>query len=163
MKRKISIVALLCLLILVLTGCGAFSSGEASTAPPKTFTKDGFTITLTEDFEESEVETQTAVYQSQNSVVLALKEDASQFDGDLTLTQYAELVLSNNDLSSPIEEKEGFTCFTYEKKSGFTTYAYLAIVQKSEDAYWLIQFGCNARHFDTQMNAFLEWAKTIEI
>ena len=148
--------------VFLLAGCQFFST------PDKEFSKAGMSITLTSDFAETEVVTQTATYQSKDSVVMALKEEFTLFEelgisSDMTLGEYAELIFQTNAITSTVEEKEGLTCFRYQKEINGKEMTYFAVVEKGSDAYWLFQFSCESKNYEKLEKSFIEWAKTIKI
>ena len=153
---KIFLLPILCLAL--LCGCSA---------EPKTFSKDGVSITLTSQFEELEQEGCVAVYGSRSEAVMIQKEDFSALaeigiNADSTPLDYANAVIKANELSeSTAEERDGMVCFTYTAKSGLKTYSYLATVHKSEDAFWLIQFSSSDKKFEEKEPTFLSYAKSI--
>ena len=49
---------------------------------------------------------------------------------------------------------------TFPEMNGKNIY-YLATVNKSEDAFWLIQFICSEKNKDKYKPKFLEWSKTV--
>ena len=74
MKRILSAALVLTLLCsCLLCGCSLFQ------ASPKTFTKSGMSITLTDDFTERDYVSYTAVYDSQYVAIFAIKEEFSLF------------------------------------------------------------------------------------
>lgn len=159
MKKRISIFAavlasLICLC--AVAGC---------TISPKTFEKAGMQITLTTAFYEKEMVSQTAYYESRTAVVVALKEEFSSLPGasDYTLSDYTDLVISGNRISAETHTREGkgYEYFTYEKTVSGNDYFYLATTHKTDDAFWLIQFGCFTKNKDNKTETFLEWADTI--
>ena len=153
-------VAMLLLCSFMLCSCGA--------AKEKEFSKEGFTITLTDAFKEQEIATQTVAYASSKVSVTALKEDLSAFkdnnmDTDITLKDYAELVIAANGLDSEAEEKDGLVCFTYDKSLSGQNFTYLATVFKGSDAFWLVQFGCENSQYDALKEDFVKYAKTVKV
>lgn len=144
-------------------GCGA-----AAGAKPKDFSKAGMTITLTDDFQEKEIVSQTATYYTDEYMVVALKEEFSLFQQaglqtDITLEDYAGLIRQNNGIlstSSAVSEEDGVTYFKYEKEVNGKNISYMATVFKGSDAYWLIQFACETQYFEQSSAQFLKWAKT---
>ena len=154
----VSVLLIACL----LCGCSFFSGLGA--AQEKEFTKAGMTITLTDDFVEQDIVSQTAVYSSAKHIVMALKEEYALFEeiGDgLSLQEYAQLVCENNDLTADVEEKDGLVCFEYENQANGRDFTYFAVVQKGTDAYWLFQFSCDSSNYEDSKEQFINWAKTI--
>ena len=77
----------------------------------KTFTKAGLSITLTAGFTEKEMMSKTAYYESKSAIVTVLKEEFSLFESvnistDISLREYAQLVITQNMLEAEPEERE---------------------------------------------------------
>ena len=159
---RISSIALIIVLMaaLFLSGCALF---EAS---PKTFTKAGMSITLTDRFTERDYVSFTAVYDSQYVAVFVLKEEFTLFEGSAlgknsSLNDYANAVILANGLDvSPVTE-DGLTFFTYQKENNGTDCTYFATVHKSDDAFWLIQFSAKTEQYESQKDNILTYAKSV--
>lgn len=131
-------------------------------AKPKDFSVDGMTVTLTDKFRSVEEEGFNACYGTDKQVVLVIKEDFSLFEGaaDLTKAEYAQLTIDAYSLSetAKVQEKDGLTYFEYQAN----TYHYLAVVYKSQDAFWLIQFCSNISDAADFESEFMAMAKTVK-
>ena len=160
--KRAALAAASVFLILSLVSCGLFAGND----DPKTFSKEGMSITLTGRFSEENVSGQTFTYASDTYVVLGLKETFESLESkggaELSLFRYAELVLEANGLEREIHEEDGLTYFDYTAEADEQEYAYLACVFRSEDAFWLVQFACRSDMFEESMPAFVSWAKTVE-
>lgn len=163
MKRFYKLCLLLCCAVLLAGVCGCGLLGGEPAA--KDFSKSGATITLTEQFTEKDLISQTAYYESRKAIVTMLKEEYSMFRNteyeDMTLTQYAKLVIQVNGLSGKVSEENGLTYFTYEKSTNGKDFKYYATVFKGPDAYWLIQFACETENFTEYQPEFQKWAKSV--
>ena len=155
MKRNLFNLMLVCLMAILsiaFTGC----------AREKEFSKAGMTITLTTDFVENDIVTQTAYYVSQKAIVTALKEDGSAL-GNYTVEQYAKLVCNANNLSdSSVTVKDDYAEFTYEKELNGKEYFYYARCLKNGTDYWLFQFACETKNSEKYVPTFEKWASTIK-
>ena len=158
MKKYLSFLVLavtVCALVLSFTAC------SLSLAKSKDFSKAGLTITLTDDFSEQDIVTQTAYYVSQKAIVTTLKEE-SETIADLTVKEYAELVCTINKLDeSSVVVKDGYAEFTYEKEVNGKEYYYYARCFKNGTAFWLIQFGCETKNSEEYQKTFEKWAATV--
>ena len=144
----------------------------ACSASPKTFIKDGMSITLTNKFSESTQEGFTVVYASMTEGVMVTKESfdslaAVNITADSTLTDYANIVISANSLTN-IEVKTAsdnkVTYFTYESTVDGVSYSYVATVFKGTNAFWLIQFSSTTENFNAEMqNTFLGYAASVTV
>ena len=159
MKRRL--IAVLCAAVLVLgmmTGC----SGSA-----KSFSKAGMTITLSDAFMESDMESMTAYYESRTSAVTVLKEDFSTIESvglstDMSLQEYAQLVVEGNGLDCQVSEEDGLVYFLYEDTVDGTDFSYWATVYRSSDAYWLVHFLCESKNYEKLLPDFKTWAKSVK-
>lgn len=136
------------------------------TVEPKDFSYDKMSITLTEEFEKTDMEGFTVAYGSKDVAVFAIKESFSlQEDvGSLTLEEYANIVIEKNNRDATVKEKDGLTCFEFDYLNPETkeAYRYFAYVYKSEDAFWLVQFAVLKENSDTYEEKIGEWAKSVE-
>ena len=157
MKKRLSIVAVLiaiCTLFSVFVGC--FQAPQ-----DKEFSKAGMTITLTNEFTEQEIVTQTAYYVSAKAIVTVLKEEGSVV-GNYSVGEYARLVCSFNNLdSSSVVVKETYAEFTYEKELSGKEYYYYARCLKNGSDYWLIQFACETKNAEAYQANFETWANSV--
>ena len=143
--KQISLVSLVLALLVVFTACDLFSS-------EKTFSGNGYSITLDSSFVEKEYVSMTGYYESQKLVATVLKEEFSLFEGYYigSLEEYAELIIEANGLSDiKVSKNNGIVFFEYEKTLNGKNFKYYATVHKGSDAYWLVQFGCETKNYDS--------------
>lgn len=161
MKKIAAFFLLAAVLVLTVTGCSLFEPEE------KTFTKNGLTITLTDEFVESQNVTYMAYYASTDIVVAVIKESKSLFAeteyANITLRDYAELVKSANELDTTIEEKDGLICFAFDMEQNGNSLRWLGTVYEGEDAWWFIQFGCLAEEYSDLESDILKYAKSVKV
>lgn len=163
----------LCVLIIAIV-VGAvigfsITSGLFSNIAPKekTFSSNGMTVTLTDEFRESNAQPYTVVYDSKNVAVFALREAFTLAAGfeDYTLEQYADLVIQANKLGlAEVKTDEGLTYFTYSFTNPETkdVYQYYSYVYKTDDAFWLVQFATLDKNVEKYAPQITEWAKSVE-
>ena len=160
MKKRLSfliIFVFVCTVILSFSGCRAVGSDTKE----KVFTKSGMVITLTSDFEEQEIVTQTALYVSQKAIVTVLKEDGSAIP-DYGIKDYAELVCRLNKLDDDkVVLKDGYAEFTYEKEVNGKDFYYYARCIKNGTDFWLIQFACETKNAEAYAETFDHWASSV--
>jgi hypothetical protein len=139
-----------------------------SSLPPqeKVFSKAGLSITLTEQFNEKSHITHTAYYESRTAVVVTLKEEFTVFEAlgvspDISLKEYAELIILGNKHRSSVIEREGLVYFEYTANTSGKEFSYFSVVYRASDAYWLVQFMCESKDYDKLFPQFLDWAKTV--
>ncbi len=133
---------------------------------PKTFSDNGMSITLTDEFKKTEYENFTTCYDSKHVAVFALKEEFTLFEGfeDYTLEEYGDLVFSANDVSdSTLKTVDGLTYFEFEFTNPDTKQLckYIAFIYKSDNAFWMIQFATLAEDMEEYRPNIIEWAKTV--
>lgn len=166
-KSAATIVLIVALCATVFASCGSLARILTSGAKPKDFSAAGMTITLTEEFSESNVVSQTAVYQSQKVIVTVLKEEKSLFaqagvSSDMSLRDYAQMVITANALDEEVYETDGLVCFDYDKEANGKELNYFASVYKGADAYWLVQFCAEEDDYDDMLDEFKKWAKSVK-
>ncbi len=114
---------------------------------------DELTFNLPGDYESFDVESlgYTAGFTTDEELVLVLREDAALFDNfdDITVMDYAELVLKNNGSPADEIQSEGWlTLFEYDTAEGFH---YMVFLYKSEEAFWVVQHASATESFDEAM------------
>jgi len=164
---RIGILVLLAAIIVGAVGGVLISFGTFSEeySEPKNFSVDGMSITLTDEFKESDVDGYAVVYESQKAAVFVLKEKIPAGEGfeDYTLEQYAALVISTNNYGNPeIKTVDGLTFFEYTFKDGDHTYVYISYAYKSSDSFWLVQFVVRDNAAEKFAPKIAEWAKSVE-
>ncbi len=158
---KTLLVAALALTLLFTASCSLFAE------EPKTFTSGEVSITLTNRFNEVENENFTVTYASSKVAVVLLKETytdlaAAGLTAASTAADYAEVVIEVQNLTgSTVSVENGLTCFTYESTVDGVTYRYLSTVHKTDDAFWMVQFGCDTDDFDANKADFVTYAKSV--
>lgn len=139
--------------------------GCAFLEQPKTFSKAGASITLTNFFVEKEYVTMTAYYESPQMIVTLLREEFTMLDGleDWTLAYYAEKTIEVNRLTGATVSfsEDGYASFEYVKEVSGNSYSYFATCHKTENSFWLIQFGTLSKNYAKLYDTILEYAGTI--
>lgn len=138
------------------------------TPEAKTFSAAGVTITLTEEFKETEIENFNVAYDSRNVAVFILEEPFTLMEGleNFKVEQYVDLVIQANTSMSGAEKKtvDGLTHFEYAFTNPETndTYQYFSYAYKTDDAFWLVQFATLDKNVGKYAPLIAEWAKTVE-
>ena len=152
------------ILVGVMMGCLVGCGQEVQS---KTFSEQGMSITLTNEFKEFDAGEFTVGYESKNVAVIALKEEFSLMEGfeDYTLEEYGNLVLKNNEMDfCELNTAEGLTYFEYlyTDPESEEDYQYFSCVYKAEDSFWLIHFVTLADSLGVYADQMLTWAKSVE-
>lgn len=160
--RVISI-ALLCAVAFGLLSCEKEQVGPKSVD----FAYDGMTITLTDDFKQTEEEGFTVCFDSGAVVIFCLKEKFTLKDGlnNMSVEEYTESVREvNSDLdSTDVVSEDGYAYMEYSFNNLILgkTFRYMCTVFKTEDAFWMIQFSCEEFVYEHYKPKFASWAKTV--
>lgn len=166
MKRTFTAIVCTLLLVAVLAGCGSTNPFDAAA---KTFSNDGMTITLTSDFSKQSMDGYTVCYAAKTAAVFALHETNDQFAAaglnDVTLEQYAALVMQNNSSRNPVAGDDINGCptilYDFYNEDKDVEYRYLAVMYQADDGFWLVQFASAKDDFDTYEPSFVEAAKSV--
>lgn len=132
----------------------------------KVFASKGMSITLTDDFNETEIENYTLAFTSREVAVFALKEEFSLAEGfgDYTLEEYGSLVIENNGFNDVVlNTVNGLTFFEYEYENpqNLATYCYASFIFKADDAFWLVQFATLKEDYESYASQIVEWAESV--
>lgn len=161
-------VIVLCIALVVgFVGGYLLSSGllNPRSTTPKTFTVEELSVTLTEEFREHDAEGFNAVFEGRQAAVVVLKEPFSLAEGldAFSLETYTELVSSVDGLAVAPHPVGDALCFEYSGIDDETkdVYYFVAYTYKTDDAFWLIQFGTEMRYAEEYAEQIAEWASTI--
>lgn len=159
--KKIAILMAALMLTLSLASCGLLG-GE------KTFTVDGLSITVKGLFTEQNDlnEAYNLILISPEAGVMILKETFAEFeevglDTDMSVKEYAEIVMSGNGLTGDPTEEDGLTYFTYTETADGTEFTYMGFCYRGADAYWLVQIYCPSEDYEAKKPDMMEWAKSV--
>jgi hypothetical protein len=162
---------ILCISIVIGAVGGFFITNalfQGASVEPKDFSKEGMTITLNNHFLETSQDGYTTCYESQDVAIFALKEKFSLVEGfdKYTLSEYGNLVITNNKLDSSVklQNSDGLTYFEYQSSNPDTNdlYHYFSLVYKTSDSFWMIQFATLEKNYNDNKQDILDWAKTIK-
>ena len=163
MKKFIIHLLSYAILFLVLLFAILFISGRK--VKPQTFSANGLSITLTEDFENSGYSSYSAAYASDDVFAVTLKEDFVYFEAlPASLTEYAEILRDANNLDADITENDGLVYYTYDIYDIDTQELYrifYVFVYQTDDAFWSVQFAVNADANEKQRENIFTYAKSV--
>lgn len=170
MKKFLCVLSTVCICVFSLF---AFSACGKATPKAKEFSSDaGIKITLTDEFQAKENNTQTMYLESPDIMFSALKEEFSKLEtaekladaANKTEADYAKLIIKNNNKaenSLKYDEVNDLTYFTYSDKVYGKEFYYFAVALKGSDAFWLCQFACLSTNWKSFTPLFVSYAKTI--
>ena len=158
--KRIAILMAVLMLTLSLASCGLM--GE------KTFTKDGISITVKGFFTEQNdlAEGFNLILISPDAGVMILKETFTEFeeaglDTDMSVKDYAKIVMKGNGFSGDPIEEDGMTYFIYTETADGTEFTYMGFCYRGTDAYWLVQIYCPTEDYEAKKPEMMEWAKSV--
>ena len=158
--KKIAFILAVLMLTLSLASCGLM--GE------KTFTKDGISITVKGFFSEQNDlnEDYNLILISPDTGVMILKETFEEFeeadlDTDMSVKEYAKIVMTSNVLEGDPIEEDGMTYFVYTEDVDGTEFTYMGFCYRGTDAYWLVQIYCPTEDYMDKKPEMMEWAKSV--
>lgn len=144
---------------------GLFSSGlfSGNKTTSKTFTKEDFEITLTDSFQETNIDGFYAAYESKSAVVFVIQED-KDIVGDISLAEYTELVLQANERTdAEIHKTDDYTWLEYTDTPGDQELYYMSVCCEGEDNFWVVSFSTPNTNRDEYQETFLEWADSLKL
>ncbi len=136
------------------------------------FSTDEFSFTATKAFcevDQGNEKEYEGVYYAKDTSIFVLNESFSLFDKETTLMEYASLVRDANKSNSPsaIKTEDGITYIelklTYSQSVGVKTDKCMVAMFKGTEAFWMVQFSCEAYIYDEYKPYFVEWAKSINV
>ena len=158
--KKIAILLAALMLTLSLASCGLMG--------PKTFTVDDLSITVEGFFTEQNGlnEAYDLILISPEAGVMVLKETFTEIaeadlDSNMSVKEYAKIVMNGNSLEGTPVEEDGMTYFTYTAEADGTEFTYMGFCFRGTDAYWLVQIYCPTKDYETKKPEMMEWAKSV--
>ena len=172
-KKGLRIGIIILAISAIIGFCIGFFGSFFDKPEPKVFTYDEFSITLTDEFHESEYEGYTTIYDSSKCAVFVLEEDIAQLvdagalEKDASLEDYCHLLIDVNGLGEEFkpETYEDLMYFSYNWLNPETNknYTYVSFVYETEDSFWLVQFTYPEEDASEIEPTVLEWAKSVTL
>jgi len=133
----------------------------AAAAEPKTFTKEDFSVTLTEAFTETELEGFFVAYESRDAVVWVSREE---LQSAATAEAYTQAVLEANGRTElEVYQGEGYSWCEYtETVNGQENY-YLVACYCEGEVGWIVNFATKADSETEYKQGFLGWAESVTV
>lgn len=82
---------------------------------------------------------------------------------DISETEYAQIVLTNNSIEGSPTTEDGLVTISYQMEANGKKYELLGSREKGKRRFWLVQFVCESDIFEESKPQFVEWAQTITI
>ena len=144
-----------------LTGCDLFAPEE------KVFSGSGMTITLNDNFIETDTVLVPLYLTSMDHIFMGEREAKSLFVGTEieSLSDYAEVVLEYGGYtdSTVYQAAEGYE-YVYAYYSATVDdqeFGYMLICMESDSYYYLMNLGCLYDDLEDSKDQYIEWANTI--
>lgn len=130
-------------------------------AEPETFTKDNFSITLTNRFDEFDQDGCDVCYESNDIVVFV---ESSRNDNS-TLQAYAEsnseLDPETHSLLKVLSKEDGLLYFDYEYEDFVDHFAYCCYYYEDGGYFYIVTFACEYSDYDDLRATITEYAKSV--
>ena len=162
MKKTLCRILLLTIAVLLLLTTAACSRQGKT----KVFTVEELSITLTDAFDEKNLLTQTAYYESEDMLVTVLRESdatlrSESLDPEMSAAQYAETVIEMNQINAAVQTDGDLTYFAFRQEISGESCYYVAFIYKTESAFWMIQFVCEAGDAEELQPLIFSYAKNV--
>lgn len=133
----------------------------------KTFTKNGLTLTLTNQFKDVDPGNYVAFYESDIMMVGTFTEPFSLSEGfgDLTVQEYGEGLIKFNKQTAGagLELIQDGDLYYYVWDDIFDRryYTFVTYLYKSDDAFWYVDFIVEKEDYESQRDQISKWAHTV--
>ena len=141
------------------------ASVSSQAVKEQSFSVEGMTITLTNEFTQINMAGFTAAFDAPDVALLALKESFAAAPGAeaLSLDEYIDIVIQANGIQGAEKKNpEGLSGYSYSftNPQDGKTYRYLSFAYKTGDAFWLLQFVTAEESAGNYEAKIVGWAKT---
>ena len=132
----------------------------------QTFTKDGLTVTLTNQFEESEMEPFNAVYLNEKrGIAVMTSTEWVPAAYSLNLRSYTDLLIKSTGQSVKNRNYEkDRSSFEYEftnPENNITYYYRVYVYNPSTDVFWVVNFSTPVKQWEKNVSDIEKWESTI--
>ncbi len=123
-----------------------------------------FKITLSSEYKKRISETFHYYYQDNTNVITVVKEEIEDLDdikitSESTTEEYLTEAMKINNKEGKIIDGNNYSYVEYES----STHYHLAVVFKSADSFWTINFMCLKEDKDNSKDKFMNYIKSIEV
>ena len=166
-KALIAIFAAILVIGMLIGGVMISDYYKVRSREPRRFDFDGISITVAESFivDVHERELHTALYTPDSCVLISVErfEDYPELE-HMSTVDYCEGIKSRNwNTTSVVRVEDGLTYFIYESKDYLgDTHRYHLYAYKTEDSFWVVQFGSPIEKADYWEPCYRDWAKSVE-
>ena len=138
-------------------------SGILTGEKDKVFTKEEFSITLTNGFRESEYEGFEVCYDSLDVAVMVLKEGFADYEGleELSAEEYGALMIEHYEMEDTLETRDAYVFLSYEDSVDGTNYLYKAYIFKGHEAFWTVTFATDTADAQEYAEKIEAWANSV--
>ena len=168
-EKKRSNSLILWIIVLVSLGLiGKFLAEDVFTGAKKeqVFTHGEFSITLSNQFRETEYEGYDACYDSLYVFASLVEERFDEYEDltDYSLDDYGQALLEVYELEGPMSVGEFYQWCDYEETSddGNETYCFRTYIYKGNEAFWLLTFGVEQEKLASYEPNFHTWASSVQ-
>ena len=157
MRRAVSLVLSLLLLIGIGTGCSV-----------QHWRFEELSFTLPTEFQNCSAESYAAdfdfLFDNGTIAIAGIRETRQALAslGELDAAQYTALVIQYNALACKPTQKNGLWCFSYEAVSYGVPMTYLCAGYEAENSFWQVQAYCATADFSAQEEDMWKWILSME-
>ena len=147
----------------------ALMGGFDNEAKERTYSSDGFTITMEDDFYEKELLTATVYYEGEKSALSVTREYFTDLEeiginANSSLNDYGKLITTVNGIDNNFKIlNDSITYYTYDKSISGKDFSYMVAITKGSDSFWLINLFCETKNKDTYFPKFEKWLQTVKV
>ena len=140
---------------------------DFSTVKEKTFTKNGLTLTLTNQFKDVDPDNYIAFYESDDVMVGTFRDPFGQGPGEsiegVTLEEYGWGLLKTNEETarSQLEKDGDLYYFVFDDIFDRRYYTYVTYVYQYDGAFWYVDFITEKENAEEYRDEISKWAKTV--
>lgn len=163
--KKGLIILIAALIVGVVIGLVSNLDFSISTVKPKTFTKGGVSITLTNQFKDVDPGNYVGFYESKTMMVGTFKDPYGQGESidHITLEEYGWGLIKTNEQTARSELMQDGELYYYVFDEIYDRqyYTYVTYVYKSDDAFWYVDFITVKEDAEARRAEISEWARTV--
>lgn len=155
--KRFSLVVCVFLLLFGIASCGNMAATPVDVSVGK------MKITLTNEFSVAVASGYTARFISSAVEIDVLREDYEKFDApeEMSLEEYASMILANNGKELAVSKDDGLTSFLFEESVGSNRETHFVSVYCGDAAFWMVQFICESSSYAGLKDSFETWAGSV--